>query len=188
MDKSRIQFEPAVEFISKFEEVFFQTAAYNLGTFIEDGFLKDLFRKDPSKTVDKAQLLIERFGETANPANFSVQSQATNIQPTTLALIHSIALYVSSKSWENFQAHFFLKFGDMGDDDVSEDYGNSSDDDLLTDTEVARQLSKEFRLQTPPKPVIVTPPILPDVDIILDDHSVTPETSRKKDKQKARVT
>ncbi|PKY57995.1 hypothetical protein RhiirA4_479506 [Rhizophagus irregularis] len=187
MDKSRIQFEPAVEFISRFEEVFFQTAAYNLGTFIEDGFLKDLFQKNPSKTVDKAQLLIERFGETANPVNFSAQSQATNIQPTTLALIHSIALYVSSKSWENFQAHFFLKFGDMG-DDVSDDYGDSSEDDLVTDAEVARRLSKEFRLQTPPKPVVVTPPILPDVDMIVDDHSVTPETSQKKDKQKARVT
>ncbi|CAB4417208.1 unnamed protein product [Rhizophagus irregularis] len=187
MDKSRIQFEPAVEFISRFEEVFFQTAAYNLGTFIEDGFLKDLFQKNPSKTVDKAQLLIERFGETANPVNFSAQSQATNIQPTTLGLIHSIALYVSSKSWENFQAHFFLKFGDMG-DDVSDDYGDSSEDDLVTDAEVARRLSKEFRLQTPPKPVVVTPPILPDVDMIVDDHSVTPETSQKKDKQKARVT
>jgi hypothetical protein len=63
MDKSRIQYERAVEFVSQFDEVYYQTVSYNLGLLIEDGFLKEVFSKNPSKPVDKAQLLINRFGE-----------------------------------------------------------------------------------------------------------------------------
>ncbi|EXX62942.1 hypothetical protein GLOIN_2v1791351 [Rhizophagus irregularis DAOM 181602=DAOM 197198] len=58
----------------------------------------DLFEKNPSVPKDKAQLLIQKFGETANPANFTSQAQATNIQPTTLSLIFSIALYAASSN------------------------------------------------------------------------------------------
>ena len=52
---------------------------------------------------------------------------------------------------------------------------DSDEDDLL------------LGLQTP-NPVVETPPILPDVEMTPVDQTVTPETSRKKDKQKARVT
>uniref|UniRef100_U9TME8 Uncharacterized protein n=1 Tax=Rhizophagus irregularis (strain DAOM 181602 / DAOM 197198 / MUCL 43194) TaxID=747089 RepID=U9TME8_RHIID len=41
--------------------------------------------KNLSKTVD-----------STNPTNFTTQAQATNIQPTTLSLIFSIATYASS--------------------------------------------------------------------------------------------
>ncbi|EXX50410.1 hypothetical protein RirG_271110 [Rhizophagus irregularis DAOM 197198w] len=40
-------------------------------------------------------------------------------------------------------------------------------------------------LKTTPKPVHVTPPILPDVEMTPVDQTVTPETSQKKDKQNA---
>ena len=43
-------------------------------------------------------------------------------------------------------------------------------------------------VKTTPNPVLETPPILPDVEMTPVDQTVTPETSRKKDKQKARVT
>ncbi|PKY58132.1 hypothetical protein RhiirA4_479786 [Rhizophagus irregularis] len=39
-----------------------------------------------------------------------------------------------------------------------------------------------------PNPVVETPPILPDVEMTPVDQTVTPETSWKKDKQKACVT
>ncbi|PKC56718.1 hypothetical protein RhiirA1_401925 [Rhizophagus irregularis] len=55
-----------------------------LGLFVENGFLKALFDKSP-QAMDKAQLLVETFGESANPNNFSIQAQAMNIQPTTLS-------------------------------------------------------------------------------------------------------
>ncbi|CAB4432334.1 unnamed protein product [Rhizophagus irregularis] len=42
--------------------------------------------------------------------------------------------------------------------------------------------------KTTPKPVHVTPPILPDVEMTPVDQTVTPKTSQKKDKQKARIT
>ncbi|PKY60051.1 hypothetical protein RhiirA4_430840 [Rhizophagus irregularis] len=129
MDKSRTLNELAVEFVSRFNEPYFQAISYHLGSFVKDGFLKDLFEKTPSTPVDKAQLLIERFGKSANPKNFSAQAPATNIQPTTLSLIFYIALYVWSKSWDNFVANFFLKFGDTGDE--FDDMCSSDDDSQL---------------------------------------------------------
>ncbi|CAB4422565.1 unnamed protein product [Rhizophagus irregularis] len=160
-----------------------------------DGFLKELFEKNPSVPTDKAQLLIRKFGEAANPANFTSQAQATNIQPTTLSLIFSIAFYAASRSWDNFSSQFLSEFGDIYDGsddeddmldessvdepDVDDDLGNFSEEDLL---------KLGFQIPPPPKPAIVTPPILPDIVMTPVDQFVTPETSRKKDKQKARVT
>ncbi|PKC56491.1 hypothetical protein RhiirA1_473915 [Rhizophagus irregularis] len=90
-DTSKIQYEETVDFISKFNDIFYQTLSFHLGSFIEDSFFKDLFEKNPSKAVDKAQLLIEKFGKTADSANFTAQIQTTNIQPTTLLLIFFIS-------------------------------------------------------------------------------------------------
>ncbi|GET51028.1 hypothetical protein GLOIN_2v1846618 [Rhizophagus irregularis DAOM 181602=DAOM 197198] len=95
MDKSRTPNEEALDFVSLFNEQYFNTVTYHLSSFVQDGFLKDLFEKNPSVPKDKAQILIERFGDSANPANFTTQAQATNIQPTTLSLIFSIALYAA---------------------------------------------------------------------------------------------
>ncbi|GBC52217.2 hypothetical protein GLOIN_2v1773466 [Rhizophagus irregularis DAOM 181602=DAOM 197198] len=133
MDKSRTPNEEALDFVSMFNEIYFQTFTHNLSSFVTDGFLKDLFEKNPSVPKDKAQILIERFGETANPANFSTQAQATNIQPTTLSLIFSIALYAASKSWDNFSTRFHMRFGDTGVDDDDDDDGSQNTDDYLMD-------------------------------------------------------
>ncbi|PKY60086.1 hypothetical protein RhiirA4_483380 [Rhizophagus irregularis] len=116
--KCRILNEAAVDLVSKFYETFFRTFSYQLGSFVQDGFFKDLFEKNPSVSNDKAQILIERFGDAANPVNFTSQDQATNIQPTTLSLlslIFSIAFYAASRSWENFPFQFLIKFGDIYD-------------------------------------------------------------------------
>ncbi|CAB4421411.1 unnamed protein product [Rhizophagus irregularis] len=190
--KSRIPNEVAVDFVSKFNEIYFRSISHHLSSFVEDGFLKDLFEKNPSVPKDKAQLLIGKFGEVANPANFSQQAQATNIQPTTLSLIFSIAFYAASRSWDNFSSHFLSEFGNIynGSDDMldessedepdeDEDLGNLSQEDLL---------SRGLQTPPPPKPVIVMPPTLPDIVMTPVDPPVTPENSRKKDKQKARVT
>ncbi|GBC24582.1 hypothetical protein GLOIN_2v1871772 [Rhizophagus irregularis DAOM 181602=DAOM 197198] len=138
MDKSQTTNEEALDFVSKFNETYFQTFTHHLSSFVQDGFLKDLFEKNPSVPKDKAQLLIQKFGETANPANFTSQAQATNIQPTTLSLIFSIALYAAFKSWDN--------------------------------------------------PVPIKLPSMPDIVMTPVDQTGIPEHSRKKDKQKARIT
>ncbi|EXX73219.1 hypothetical protein RirG_062150 [Rhizophagus irregularis DAOM 197198w] len=117
------------------------------------------------------------FGESANLNNFAQQAAAMNIQPTTLSLLFSIALYASSRSWDNFATRAYTRFGDMGD---SESKCPSAEDEFGS-TYISTP-------KTTPKPVHVTPPILPDVEMTPVDHTVTPETSRKKDKQKARVT
>ncbi|PKY39093.1 hypothetical protein RhiirA4_452229 [Rhizophagus irregularis] len=163
IDKSRTQFESAIEFISDFNDIFYQTIGNHLGYFIEDGFLKKLFDKNPSMPVDKAQLLIEKFGESANSTNFTSQAQATNIQLTTLSLIFSIALFVSSRSWDNFVAQFFHKFGDMGDDEDEDDMFDESSKDEHADRIEFNQKVKEFKLQTP-KTVDKTP-LLPDMEL-----------------------
>ncbi|PKY61523.1 hypothetical protein RhiirA4_522631, partial [Rhizophagus irregularis] len=193
MDKSRISNKAAVDFVSKFNEIYFQSISHHLSSFVQDGFLKELFEKNPSAPVDKAQLLIRKFGDAANPANFTEQAQATNIQPTTLSLIFSIAFYAASRSWENFSSQFLSEFGDlyeMSEADIDDMFDESSVDehDLEEDLGLLSEedlLKKGFQIPPPPKPVIVTPPILPDVDMTPVDQTVTPETSRKKDKQKA---
>ena len=195
-DKSRISNKEAVDFVSKFNEIYFRSISHHLGSFVQDGFLKELFEKNPSAPVDKAQLLIRKFGDAANPANFTAQAQATNIQPTTLSLIFSIAFYAASRSWDNFNTQFLTEFGDlytMTDEDVDDMFDESSvdeqdvDDDLglLSEDDL---LKRGLHMPPPPKPEIVTPPILPDIVMTPVDQTVTPETSRKKDKQKARVT
>ncbi|PKY35619.1 hypothetical protein RhiirB3_396315, partial [Rhizophagus irregularis] len=116
------------------------------------------------------------FGESANLNNFAQQAAAMNIQPTTLSLLFSIALYASSRSWNNFATCAYTRFGDMGD---SESECPSTDDEFGS--------TFLSTLKTTPKPVHVTPPILPDVEMTPVDQTVTPETSQKKDKQKAHV-
>ncbi|CAB4437128.1 unnamed protein product [Rhizophagus irregularis] len=170
--------EDFLKFIGYETGSFLQEVTTQLGSFIENGFLKNLFDKGPQAT-DKAQLLVDMFGECANPNNFSEQAKATNIQPTTLALIFSIALYTSSRSWDYFAARAYRVYGDMGDDTESE--CPSESDELFAST-------SSSNVNTTPNPVLETPPILPDVEMTPVDQTVTPETSRKKDKQKARVT
>ncbi|GBC42737.2 hypothetical protein GLOIN_2v1479735 [Rhizophagus irregularis DAOM 181602=DAOM 197198] len=117
---SRIErYEEAVNFVSNFNDIFYQTISHNLGSHIED------------------------------------------------------ALHVSSKSWENFMAYFFLKFGNLG-DDVSDDMDSTSEDDPAA-VEFHRQLD-ELRKKLS-NPVVDTPPILPDVEMTPVDQSVTPKNS-----------
>ncbi|PKY57183.1 hypothetical protein RhiirA4_478079 [Rhizophagus irregularis] len=153
-DESRISNKAAVDFVSKFNEIYFRSISHILGSFVQDGFLKELFKKNPSVPTDKAQLLIMR-------------------------------------SWDNFSSQFLSEFGDihvgsdeendMLDDssvdepDVDDDLGNFSEEDLL---------KLGIQMPPPPKPAIVTPPILPDIVMTPVVLPVTPETSRKKDKQK----
>ncbi|PKY63000.1 hypothetical protein RhiirA4_490627, partial [Rhizophagus irregularis] len=163
-DKSRKQIELTLDFISSYNEIFYQDITTHLGSFIQDGFLKNLFNKDTSTSVDKTQMLIEKFGDAANPANFTSQAQATNIQPTTLSLLFSTALYVSSRSWENFATKYYMTFGDMGeiayDESVTDDEYESSLNGLDKE-EIFRDLNNKIGLQTP-NPVDDTPPVLPD--------------------------
>ncbi|EXX66795.1 hypothetical protein RhiirA5_431440 [Rhizophagus irregularis] len=186
-DESRKQFEQTLEFVSEYNFMFYKNVTQHLDSFIQDGFLKNLFEKNTSKSVDKAQLLIEKFGDAANPANFTSQAQATNIHPTTLSLIFSIALYISFRSWETFATKYYMTFGDMGDvaydegvtddglDGSSENEPDKDEDDLILGLQL-------------PNPVVNTPPILPDVEITSADQTVIPKNSWKKDKQKARIT
>ncbi|CAB4425827.1 unnamed protein product [Rhizophagus irregularis] len=146
MEQSRIINEPAVEFVSKFNDQYFQSVSYNLGFFIEDGFLKDLFQKNPSAP------------------HFMCRPN--------LGII--------------FRQIFFSNLAIWADDD---DMYSTDDDDSQLAHDTAEFIHKANVLRTPtPKPVIETPPILPDLEMTPVDQSVTPETSRKKDKQKARVT
>ncbi|PKY60697.1 hypothetical protein RhiirA4_484673, partial [Rhizophagus irregularis] len=93
--------EDFLEFVSFNEAIHLQEVTTLLGSFVENGFLKKLFDKGP-QAMDKAQLLVEMFGECANPNNFTEQAKATNIQPTTLSLLFTIAVYVSSRLWDSF--------------------------------------------------------------------------------------
>ncbi|CAB4422548.1 unnamed protein product [Rhizophagus irregularis] len=92
------------------------------------------------------------FGESANLNNFAQQVAVTNIQPTTLLLIFSIALYASSRSWDFFAIRAYTRFGDIGD---SESECPSAEDEFGS-TYISMP-------KTTPKPVLATPPILPDV-------------------------
>ncbi|GET54756.1 hypothetical protein RhiirA5_433549 [Rhizophagus irregularis] len=67
----RILTKSALEFVSEFSVVYFHTITLHIGLFIENGFLKNLFEKNPSVAKDKAQLLIEMFGDAVNPKNFT---------------------------------------------------------------------------------------------------------------------
>uniref|UniRef100_U9THF1 Uncharacterized protein n=1 Tax=Rhizophagus irregularis (strain DAOM 181602 / DAOM 197198 / MUCL 43194) TaxID=747089 RepID=U9THF1_RHIID len=125
----------------------------------------------------------EKFGETANPANFTSQAQATNIQPTTLSLIFSIALYAASRSWDNFSTQFFRDIGDVKyDEGVTDDGLDESSEDESDEDEDELMVNK-LGLQTP-IPVVEMPPILPDMEITPVDQTVIPKKSQKKDKQK----
>ncbi|PKY55884.1 hypothetical protein RhiirA4_475703 [Rhizophagus irregularis] len=138
---------------------------FQLGQFVENGFLKKLFDKSPL-ALDKTALLVEMFGSSANPNNFAQQAVVTNIQPTTLSLLFSIALYASYRSWDNFATCAIANM-------VIWVTQNRNVPSLLTNLVI-----KSENYTT----------ILPDVEITPVDQTVTPETFRKKDKQKARVT
>jgi len=156
-EKSRISTKEAIDFVGEFNEIYFQTFSYHLSTFVSDGFLKDLFEKNPTVAKDKAQLLIEKFGESANPQNFTQQAAATNIQPTTLSLIFSIALQSASRSWDNFATQFLTKFSEEEYGDSDDMLDDSSDDGTPVDHEKDYQdlLRKGYAI--PPDPVIDTP-------------------------------
>ncbi|EXX50411.1 hypothetical protein RirG_271120 [Rhizophagus irregularis DAOM 197198w] len=47
-----------LEFISAEGETFLSYTTFQLGQFVENGFLKTLFDKNPQRPMDKAQLLI----------------------------------------------------------------------------------------------------------------------------------
>ncbi|CAB4429754.1 unnamed protein product [Rhizophagus irregularis] len=104
--------EDFLKFISAEGDSFLSYTIFQLGQFVENGFLKKLFDKNSQQPVDKAQLLVDIFG-------------------------------------------------DMGD---SESECPSAED--------------EFGSMY----------ILPDVEMTSVDQPITPETSWKKDKQKARIT
>ncbi|RGB23774.1 hypothetical protein C1646_805900 [Rhizophagus diaphanus] len=176
MDMSRTTNEQAIEFVSEHQEIFFQNVSTHLESFIHSSFLKTLFEKNPSVPVNKAQLLITMFGESANPANFTSQAQATNISPNTLSLIFSIAFYVSSSSWDSFKHHFYTTFGDMGDDDTDDAVDESSEDEIELD-DLDRMIDNLGEIT--PNPVIDKPPVLPDVEMTPVDQTVTPKTSQK---------
>ncbi|PKB99210.1 hypothetical protein RhiirA5_383365 [Rhizophagus irregularis] len=114
-----ISVDDFLEFVSAEGDMFLSYTTFQLGQFVENGFLKKLFNKNPQQPVDKAQLLIDTFGESANLNNFTQQVAVTNIQPTTLSLLFSIALYASSRSWNNFATRAYTKFGDMGDSEMA---------------------------------------------------------------------
>ncbi|EXX74952.1 hypothetical protein GLOIN_2v1820645 [Rhizophagus irregularis DAOM 181602=DAOM 197198] len=107
-----------LEFVSAEGDTFLSYTTFQLGQFVENGFLKTLFDKNLQQPVDKAQLLVDMFGESANLNNFAQQAAATNIQPTTLSLLFSIALYALSRSWDNFATCAYTRFGDMGDSEL----------------------------------------------------------------------
>ncbi|RGB22614.1 hypothetical protein C1646_775814, partial [Rhizophagus diaphanus] len=156
MDKSRITNEQALEFVSEHNEIFFQNVSIHLESFIQSGFLKTIFEKNPSAQVDKAQLLTTMFGESANPANFTSQAQATNISPNTLSLIFSIALHVSSASWDSFKTHFYATFGDMGDVNDTDDALDESFEDEIDLDDLDRMIDNLG--ESTPNPVFAQPP------------------------------
>ncbi|PKY59333.1 hypothetical protein RhiirA4_481985 [Rhizophagus irregularis] len=73
-------------------------------------------------------------------------AQATNIQPTTLSLIYSIALYTVSRSWDEFLFQYFKNFGDMDPKD------DSDDDESLIDKTDEDEDNLNLGLQTPNDP------------------------------------
>ncbi|CAB4439623.1 unnamed protein product [Rhizophagus irregularis] len=77
--------EDFLKFVSYNGDMFLYGVTAQLSSFVENGFLKTLFDKGP-QAMDKAQLLVEMFGECANMNNFTIQAKATNI-----------ALYASSR-------------------------------------------------------------------------------------------
>ncbi|PKY57726.1 hypothetical protein RhiirA4_479011 [Rhizophagus irregularis] len=135
MDKSRTPNKAAVDFVSKFNEIYFQTFTHHLSSFVQD------------------------------------------------------ALYAASRSWDNFSSHFYCEFGDMGSDDDDDD---ADTDDYLMDESPLLNLDEDDLLRQgfhqPLNPVPIKLPSMPDTVMTPVDQPVTPENSRKKDKQKARVT
>ncbi|GBC53406.2 hypothetical protein GLOIN_2v1791351 [Rhizophagus irregularis DAOM 181602=DAOM 197198] len=138
MDKSRTPNEEALDFVSMFNEIYFQTFTHNLSSFVTD------------------------------------------------------ALYAASKSWDNFSTRFYMRFGDTGVDDDDDDDGSQNTDDYLMDESFPLEPDEDELLrrgfQMPPKPVPIKLPSMPDIVMTPVDQTVIPENSRKKDKQKARVT
>ncbi|PKY58760.1 hypothetical protein RhiirA4_480935, partial [Rhizophagus irregularis] len=57
--------EDFLKFVSEEGEAFLSCMTFQLGQFVENGFLKKLFDKSPL-AMDKATLLIEMFGASTN--------------------------------------------------------------------------------------------------------------------------
>ncbi|PKY59558.1 hypothetical protein RhiirA4_482388 [Rhizophagus irregularis] len=57
--------EDFLKFVSAEGESFLFYTTFQLGQFVENGFLKTLFDKNPKQPVDKAQLLIDMFGHSS---------------------------------------------------------------------------------------------------------------------------
>ncbi|RGB30910.1 hypothetical protein C1646_793010 [Rhizophagus diaphanus] len=126
---------------------------------------RTLFEKNPPVPTNKTQLLTAMFGKSANLTNFTSQAQTTNIQPTTLSLLFSMAFYMSSLSWDSFMHHYYATFGDMGDEkDTDDEFDESSEDEI--DTGDSDQIIIDLGKQTP-NTASDKPPVLPDKEMAL---------------------
>ncbi|PKC01280.1 hypothetical protein RhiirA5_426965 [Rhizophagus irregularis] len=96
--------EDFLKFISYNRDMFLHRVTAQLGSFVENGFLKTLFDKS-SQAMDKAQLLVKMFGKS---------------------------LYALSRSWDNFATCAYTLYGDMDEDTELE--CPSINNDLFTST------------------------------------------------------
>ncbi|PKC55284.1 hypothetical protein RhiirA1_475896 [Rhizophagus irregularis] len=64
-----ISVDDFLEFISEEGKTFLSYTTFQPGQFVENGFLKTLFDKNPQQPVDKAQLLVDMFGESNQEAD-----------------------------------------------------------------------------------------------------------------------
>ncbi|PKC00937.1 hypothetical protein RhiirA5_504895 [Rhizophagus irregularis] len=117
--------EDFLKFISYNGYQYLHEVTAELSLFVENGFLKTLFDKSP-QAMDKAQLLVETFGKSANPNNFSIQAQ-----------------------WDKFATCAYTLYGDMGVDTELEYL--SADDELFTSTSSSNmKTTPNPVLETPP--------------------------------------
>uniref|UniRef100_U9U7Q2 Uncharacterized protein n=1 Tax=Rhizophagus irregularis (strain DAOM 181602 / DAOM 197198 / MUCL 43194) TaxID=747089 RepID=U9U7Q2_RHIID len=96
-DTSRIQYKEAVDFVSKFNDIFYQSLSFHLSSFIEDCFFKDLFNKNLSKAVNKAQLLIENnicliqnLGKFRCPVFYMTDDESLADEPDVTEFNHKV--------------------------------------------------------------------------------------------------
>ncbi|PKK55863.1 hypothetical protein RhiirC2_801309 [Rhizophagus irregularis] len=115
MDKSQTPNEEALDFISKFNKIYFQTFTHHL-----------------------------KVWRNSQPCELHFTSPSYEYTTTTFSLIYSIALYAASRSWDNFSTQFFCNFGDMGDDDDDNDDESQNTDDYLMESSTIPQLKLFF--------------------------------------------
>ncbi|PKY33845.1 hypothetical protein RhiirB3_453096 [Rhizophagus irregularis] len=80
MDKSRTPNEAALDFVSKFNNIYFETFTHNLSSFVQDGFLKDLFEKKPliMPPVDQTVIPENSRKKDKQKAHVTDDKQSTN--------------------------------------------------------------------------------------------------------------